>query len=404
MNATGNKIKCACAAAALLFAACTVDEETGTKSEASVVYPEFRIGVSDMTMNAETRAVEPMSPDVEKYVKTLAVFEFDNEGLHEKKADTYHFIDFVAGTVDGAAGVGDVKPTLYGIVETTLKGLSFVQYDKGTICLVANVSEAQVADFYDTTYRESGQSYGHMTFDKFKTWALPFEYEQAKTGIYDESVSGHIETMYMFGYYQGSIDPTNSEAIAIDLGRLASRLDITIVNETGEEIDKRFGYHFDNVCHSAYFFPIKASMPPTVGVGLSRTVICSGKDDPVDGDKDRTIPETFPADSTHTRYFYVAAHSAQNEEDATKLHLFYNSRIVDDDQIDDKNVQSVKIPLCNVHPSEAASVPNGYSLSRNTRYHFTIRLKKGPISPSEAKTTRAVEFGKLPGEIIVYLP
>lgn len=401
MNFARYKIGLACAIAVLLLTACTVDEETETKSEGSVVYPELRFCAGDMTMNAETRAVMPMSPDVEKYVRTIAVFEFDNEGLHDRKGDTYHFIDFVAGTVDGVPNVGDVVPTPYGVVETTLKGLAFEQRDSCTICLVANVTETQVDDFYDE-YREPGQSYGRMTFDKFKTWALPFEYEQAEPEVYDESVSGHIKTMYMFGYYQGPVNPAAPGTIAIDLGRLASRLDITIVNETGETIDKRFGYHFDNVCHSAYFFPIKLGLPPTIGAGLSRTVICSGVDDPVAGDIKKTVPETFPADSTHTRYFYVAAHSAANEDEATKLHLFYDRRIVDDDTSDDTS--SIRIPLCNVHPSEAASVPNGYSLSRNTRYHFTIRIRKKDAASSGKAMARFGASESHPSEISIYLP
>lgn len=403
MNHTRYKIGLACTAAAILLAACTSDEETGIKSEGSVVYPELQFGVGNMVMSTETRAAGPMSPDVEKYVKTIAVFEFDNEGLHEKRATTYHFIDFIRGTVDGTKGVGDVVPTEFGIVETTLRGLAFEQRDSGMICLVANVTEAQVDTLYDK-YREPGQSYGRITFDKFKTWSLPFEYERMETGVYDESVSGHIKTMYMFGYYQGPVDPAAPGTIAIDLGRLASRLDITIINETGETIDKRFGYHFDNVCHSAYFFPIKQGLPPTIGAGLSRTVICSGADNPVEGDTIKAVPETFPAGSTHTRYFYVAAHSAKNEDEATKLHLFYNSRIVDDNQIEDENVKSVKIPLCNVHPSEAASVPNGYSLSRNTRYHFTIRIRKKDAASSGKATTRSGTFGNRSGEVTVYLP
>jgi len=401
MNYTYYKIGLACAAVALLLAACTVDEKTGMKSEGTTVYPDLLFGVSDMTMSAETRAEAPMSPDLEKYVKTVAIFEFDSEGLHEKRATTYHFIDFTKGTIDDVTGIIDSLEN--GIVETTLENLAFEERDSGMICLVANVSEKQVDDFYDQ-YREPGQSYGRMTFDKFKTWALPFEYEEAAAGTYDESQSGHIKNMYMFGYYRGPIDPATSETIAIDLGRLASRLDITVVNETGVPIEKRFGYHFDNVCHSAYFFPIKQGLPPTIGAGLSRTVICSGADDPVKGDINNVVPETFPIDGTHTRYFYVAAHSAKNEDEATKLHLFYNSRIVDDDQINDENVTSIKIPLCNVHPSEAASVTNGYSLSRNTRYHFTIRLRKKDAASSGKAMARSGISGNRPGEITVYLP
>lgn len=390
-----------CMAVALLLSACTDDGGPTVKDEPTVVYPEIHLGVSEMTMTAVSRAAEPMSPDVEKYVRTIAVFEFDNEGIHDKGSQTYHFIDFVAGTVDNAPNVGDVEPTEYGIVETTLRGIQFNSYTDGTICLVANVTQEQVNTFYDKCKESSGQSYGRMTLDQFKGWALKFDYEQATDGKYDETTAGHLKVMYMFGYYQGNIDPATSGEIRVDLGRLASRLDITVVNETGEELKKRLGYHFDNVCSSAYFFPIKSGMPPTIGAGLTRTVICSGENDPVEGAVTK-VPETFKPGESHTRYFYVAAHSATGKDDATQLHLFYGRRIVNDDVAD--NTGSVKVPLCNVHPSEADNVPNGYSLSRNTRYHFTIRLKKSTASPANAPASRSVEYGEQPGEIVVYLP
>ncbi len=401
MKKIHDNIWLACMAVALLFAACTADDELVVKDEPAVVYPELHLSVSEMTMSAVSRASGPMSPDLEKYVRSIAVFEFDNEGLHEKGPTTYHFIDFLTGTVDGIPSVGDIEKTEYGIVETTLREMAFESYTDGTICLVANVLEESVSAFYED-YREPGQTYGRMTLDRFKTWALPFEYEEVPSDFYDESVAGHLKNMYMFGYYQGPITPDNSGTISVALGRLASRLDITVVNETGEELDKRLGYHFDNVCSSAYFFPIKMGMPPTFGAGQTRTVICSGET-PVEGDSEyKIVPKTFPDKASHTRYFYVAAHSAKGLDDATKLHLFYDRLIVSDDTSD--NSKSTWVPLCNVHPSEAASVPNGYSLSRNTRYHFTIRLKKKSSVSEKAVTSRSVEYGEQPGEIIVYLP
>ncbi len=396
MNPILYRIWTVCAAMAIISASCT-DDSMAPETGNAVMYPRLRIGVSDMTINAASRAMEPMSPDEEKYVKTIAVFEFDNEGLHEMSSSTYHFIDFIKGTVDGVTGIGDVDSTLFGVVESTLRDIPLEKRSNGTICVVANVTENQVTQFYDK-YREPGQSYGRMTLERFKTWALPFEYQKREGVAYDETVSGYLKSMYMFGYYEGEIDPAKSAEIPIDLGRLASRLDITIVNETGKDIDKRLGYHLDNVCNSAYFFPMKSSMPANIDHGFARTVICSGVDDPVEGDVDKVVPETFPNAKSHTRYFYVAAHSALNQDDATQLHLFYNRRIVDNDNSDES---SVRVPLCNVHPSQAASVTNGYSLSRNTRYHFTIRLKSK--ARNKALHTRPAAFER-PGEITVYLP
>lgn len=396
-----------------MLASCTEREEPiPNPDEGSIVYPTLSVGVSEMTMRPISRAIAPMSPDEEKYIKSIAIFEFDNEGMHTYGPTTFHFIDFLKGTVDGQTGVGNVHSTEYGVVEADLVGLPFEKYtgEKSKICLVANVPLDSVKQFYKDIL-EPNQTEGMITFNQFTTWALPFDYKPQPTGVYNDSTGSHLYNMYMFGYYQGPIDPATTGRLPIDLGRLASRLDITIVNDTGSDITKRLGYHLDNVCHAAYFFPMQTGMPPTLGAGLSRTVICAG-DEPVEGD-DYTyhiVPHDFKADAQHTRYFYVAAHSAADYSQATKLHLFYDTKVMESNGTE-KN--SVSVPLCNVHPSEADDVINGYSLSRNTRYHFTIRLKsrastQADASPlpggSQAPTSRSVEYGPTPGDITVYLP
>lgn len=396
-----------CAGVALMLVSCNADEPLPLIEEGAVVYPTLNIGVSTMEMAAVSRASAPMSPDMEKYVKTIAVFEFDKEGLHDKGDHTYHFIDFINGTVDGVTGVGDVDSTEYGIVETTLNGLSFEAREEGTICLVANVTQADVDTLYEK-FHDTGQSATRLTLTNFKKWSLKFKYVESTSEVYDESTTGHLEEMYMFGYYYGPIVPAEAGQISVDLGRLASRLDITITNDTGEALEKRFGYHFDNVCEYAYFFPIMSSMPPTIHAGLARTVVCAG-DEPVEGDNEEyeIVPRTFPDKGVHTRYYYVAAHSADSLSNATTLHLFYDRRIVDDVAGDYSN--SVTVPLCNVHPDHAAGVKNGYSLSRNTRYHFTIHLKKRAAAPAAKLRTAApgamiTDYGPEPGDITIYLP
>lgn len=392
MNYIRHKTILSCIAAAALLSACTTDDMPAM-DEGATVYPTLHFGVSEM--ETVTRAIAPMTVEEEKYITTLAIFEFDNEGLHIRGANTYHFIDFIKGTVDGHEDPNDdIIDADHGVVEFTLKGISFESYSNGTICLVANITETQVTEFYDQ-YREEGQTFGRMTFEKFKEWSLPFEYKQAPDPtVYDESVAGHLKQMYMFGYYQGKIDASDPEAIWIDLGRLASRLDITVRNETGEDISERLGYHFDEVCRSAYFFPIKTRRPPVFETGLTRTVIASGSADPIEG-----VDVTFPANDVHTRYFYAAAHSAKNAQEATKLHLYYGAPMLANDEPGPGGVD-VEIPMCNIHPALAAEIKNGYSLSRNTRYHFTIRLKK---RTSMAKSKPDFSY-EAPGEIVVYLP
>lgn len=397
MNVMRYALRCVGAAVALLLAACSADgEPAAVPAEGEVFCADLRLAVSEMTMDADTRAIAPISPDDEKYVRTVAIFEFDNEGLHEKRSTSYHFIDFVTGYVDG---VKTLDKTDFGVVESTLAGLAFEARSNGMICLVANVTETQVNDFYEE-YRDEGESYGRMTFDRFRTWALPFVYKSSPSGSpYDESVSGHVEVMYMFGYYEGVINPAQAGAIAIDLGRLASRLDITIINDTGAPIEQSLGYHFDNVCTSAFFFPIQVSRPPVVDRSLASTIICTGAGNTIVGGEH--LPQTFPVDGVHTRYFYVAAHSAAGRYDATQLHIFFGRPVIDDKEMINED-NTVIIPLSNVHGAEADEVPNGYSLSRNTCYRFVIHLKRSAATEPQPATRSAVCEDR-PGEYTVYL-
>ncbi len=390
-----------CMLVTLLLVSCSKEEDIMKVEEGSIIYPSLSIGVSEMNMTADTRATSPMNPDHEKYVRSLAIFEFDNEDFHMRRGTTFHFIDFVKGTIDNKQ---KMDTTEYGIVETTLDGLAFEAYSDGTLCFVANVTQAEVDKFYEK-YREEGQTNGRTTFDKFKTWALPFDYVTQTSEGYNESTTGYIRSMFMFGYFEGKIVPAEIGSMRVDLGRLASRLDITVVNETGSDITKRLGYHIDNMCVSANFFPMLSGMPPIDYRGVATTVICT----PEEGDPAfNKVPTTFPDTRSHTRYFYAAAHSATDYNQATKLHLFYDRTIPDADNKDKNGIvnepNSYFVPLCNVEPWQADKVKNGYSLSRNTRYHFTIRLKSSASAQSEKRTRSAVEYGDKPGEITVYLP
>ncbi len=398
------------AALTIALAACSADEPTLPGADADgqpeIVTPRLHISVADMKMEAETRAAGPMSPDVEKYVKRIAIFEFDNEGMHISGPNTYHFVDFTKGTIDGQPGpAGSIvsEPIPDGVVEAQLDGLTFESHTDGMLCVVANVTEDDIKDLY-RNYKEPGQTEGRLLYDRFKFWSLKFHYEDEDPDLgydYFESASGHIKEMYMFGYWKGAIEASTVSTTPIDLGRLASRLDITIVNETGKDIDKRFGYHFDNVCDSAYFFPMKMSITAKRGAGKSRTVICTGVGTPLQDvsiEPGVVVPEKFAKGATHTRYFYVAAHSAKNEDEATKLHLFWDSRINFCPK-QDTGGREAWVPMCNLHPDVAPTVTNGYSLSRNTRYHFTIRVRSASsAAPASASRSSA------PGEYIVYLP
>ncbi|PWM25299.1 MAG: hypothetical protein DBX40_05100 [Clostridiales bacterium] len=364
---------------AVMAVSCSTEERAQDAlpgQECKAVVVTLHVGVCEMTGNTSTRATEQMSPEMENTIKSLAVMEFDNEGLHEKGESTYHFIDFIKGTVDG---VETLPATTDGMLNTSLDGLSLMSYSDATLCLVANVTEEQVDDFYDR-YREPGQTPGNIRLEQFKKWSLPFEYEDNMELDPDESVSGHIRQMYMFGYYRGAVDPAAAGSIRVELGRLASRVAITIRNDTGEDIDRLLWYHFDNVSHEAYVFPGHASIPSDE-VRHTITYICSGTEEGI-----ANVPETFAKGSEHTRYFYIAGHAASNEDEATKLHLFYGAYMLDGDIPADGGAD-FHIALGNLPPEEAGGNAGGYYLNRNTFYHFTILLKKSGSAMSRSASS-----------------
>lgn len=398
------------AAAGMTLAACSADEPAApSDKQPEIVTPRLQFGVLDLKEADGSRAATPMDEHEERYVRTLALFEFDNEGMHISGPDTYHFIDFIKGTIDGVAGTtGDITDgaSQDGVIDALITGLTFESHTNGMICAVANVTEDEVDDMY-MKLREPGQTKGRLLITNFKKWTLPFEYKGGNPDYdYEEAVSGHLKNMYMFGYWEGNI-AKDDETLHIDLGRLASRLDITIINQTGMDITRRFGYHFDNVCKSAYVFPTKESVPPQEGAGNTRTIICSGyKDDNpteidiVEGaDPALDIPVTFPNGASHTRYFYTAAHSADSLSHATKLHLFWNARIVDEIMSTNPNGRHTYVPICNLQPGVADDVKNGYTLSRNTRYHITLRMRRNAVG-GRSSSMQAVA----PGDYIIYLP
>ncbi len=327
----------------VLLTACSKDPERKLRVYTPVSV-NIDMGVTPMENNLiQSRAEEIMEPSLENPIRSLAIFQFDEEGQHDRNLH-YHYLNFV----------DDDTPT--GVLTTTLKDLTF-DYLNGTtttICVVANVSPEEVSEFYEDCRIESGEL-GRIELFQLKEWQLTFDYVEQEEGGKD--TQGHIKEMYMFGYYEGKLKEGSND-LKIILGRLVARLDITL-ETVDESIQEKVAYHLDNIVTKAYVFP-------------------GDKGGEVDDESQRftTVFEAgtlASAGTKVTRYFYVAGHSADKAEEATTLHLYYGNNVSSSDL-----TGGIKIPLCNTPPSETAN-PN-YWLNRNSIYSFVIRIKNSKVS------------------------
>ena len=281
----------------VLLTACSKESEQEDKIYTPVSV-NIDLGVSAMEGNTvQSRAEEIMSPVEENPIRSLAIFQFDKEEQHDRKLN-YRYLNFV----------DDSTPT--GVLNTTLDGLK-LDYQGGnltTICLVANVSEEEVDKFYEESMIEGGSS-DRLELFQLKEWQLELNYVYQEEGKKD--TQGHIERMYMFGYYRGTLKEGTND-LKIMLGRLVARLDITL-EAVDESITEKVEFHLDNVSTKAYVFP---------------------GDKGVEGGENRYFNTKFEngisSGSKETRYFYVAGHSAEEAEEATTLHLYYGNSDFDE--------------------------------------------------------------------------
>lgn len=283
------------------------------------------LNISAAPMNdygVTTRSGYTMWPEEENCIKTLAFFQFDPEGIHTRN-ELYNFRKFT--TEDNPNGV----------LQASIEDINFKSYktNNTTICVVANVTEQDVNEFYNQ-YTTSTST--QVRLDEFKEWTHKFQYKE-----HEDSV-GHLKQVCMFGYYDGTLEDVIVKRLI--LGRLCSRIEITLKAENSNDFNSGVSFSFDNVPTEAYYF--------SRGIGVS---------DSLENELFSTIVPSVTTDK-QVYYFYIPGNSAQTEDEALKLKIYFNEQVR-------------TVTLCTLPPEQSGKYVD-YGINRNSIYRFNLTLKK----------------------------
>lgn len=273
-----------------------------------------------------TRSAYTMWPEEENCIKTLAFFQFDPEGMHTRD-ELYNFRNFAT------------EDSPYGVLQASISDVSFKSYkaNNTTICVVANVTEQDVNEFYNQ-YTTSTST--QVRLDEFKEWTHKFQYKE------DPDSLGHLKQVCMFGYYDGTLEDVIVKRLI--LGRLCSRIEVTLKAENNNDFNSGVRFSFDNVPTEAYYF--------SRGIGVA------------DSHENGLFSTTVPSVTTDKQvyYFYIPGNSANTEYEALKLNIYFNEQV---------NEQVRTVTLCTLPPGQNEEYVD-FAINRNSIYRFNLTLKR----------------------------
>lgn len=333
----------------LCTASCSSDEAV---SEGAPAGGRIVLSVAPPVLKgASSRALFPLGPEIENSIKTLSLLVFDSEQLHAiEHSDYYRFFQIAdADTPDG-------KLTF----EFEYRGELNPESDV-TLCAVANMDRATLLE----NMRRKAGGGNSIGFNQFKELIVDLPYSNHPDSL------GLIRNMYMSGYYIGKLKPQGKEQVKISLGRITTRLNLSLSlsPELAKESDMKYAVRMKNLSQKAYIFPgdwspeeTTDAYPTYYGVDLSEQ------------------PTTF--------YYYAGPHAAKSAEDATQIEIAYaRNKVIDDkgNLLSDVK-EPVCVPICNEPPEMG---PNrNFWLNRNSIYTIHIHLKK---EGEKSSITRNVE-------------
>lgn len=335
----------------LLLAGC---ERADNVVGADALTPVIRVTTAPMTIVGEqvpydTRASQPLNPEDENIIYTLAVLVFDTEeGVLHRFDDKYGGKYYRYIDLRNAAGHGKLTTTL------PIEGLPVRENVRYTICLIGNLQEERVQNIIDGMLEDDGTAFIH----EFKKVRVNVPYANPETDAPLET--GHVKEVYMFGYYQGMMPPMvdgkEVQDISISMGRIISRLEVDIrVDENFLRKDYGFYMCMDNLESTAFLFPAANSPKEFVDTGIARSKNLD--------------------DGQYTLYFYSAPNGALTANDKPlTLSVWYAPDGLDVNaptEIEDKSIGYAKIYLCN---EKRGTENRNFQLNRNCVYRFRVNL------------------------------
>lgn len=316
-----------------------------------------------------SRAILPMTPEEENPMRSVAIVQFDSEGVMQRinSNDANHPYFHYFNLTSDENPIGQTNFEL---------NVELLPLKNTRICVIANLSVERIRSL---TYSESNNR--QFIWNEFRenTVDIPYILEEINEG---KSV-GHVEEIYMYGQFEGEINSngmavSNSveKQLSILMARLISRLEMNIICDDGVTIP--YGYKiylgFTGIEKSAYLVPGAANF-------ISELVHNHVMLTPVD----RTdIIKENQANNISPFYFYIAPHIVLSDinrvtkfiiwcvpETVSKDNLIINK---DTDPTPNPEYNYYPIPMCNDPLQNTPGVEGALWLNRNSLYHVNITL------------------------------
>lgn len=291
-----------------------------------------------------SRAVDPLIPEMENSIKTLAILQFDSEGSLRRELGSsdkpYKYINLVTqNSPDGVLSY-----------DITLNSSEFFHGENCAICVLANIPEEEVLKVVFTD-QENKVNTNLSTFRKGKI-EIPYVTDPSAEDSYGLQI-GHVKNIYMFGEYTGDV-LSDTKQLNIGLGRMISRLEINIKSEVPVKNGYSLYLGIKNLEKEVYFYHGETSPGSLFTEEYPFDILKNGVSD-----------ETVDLQNGVKIFFYVAPRMSDNKEGATSLNFWYT------DGTPDPSSPDYTLPLGNRSPDNSIG---DYSLNRNTYYMFYVNL------------------------------
>lgn len=291
--------------ASIFLASCNTNEDLLSIPETVAIEETVTVQINSQIpdISVETRSSDPLDVAIENPMYSLWLLHYSSEGALINN-DTERILNQTDD--QGLLSYSFSKNLTLQNNETT-----------GTICLIANIGSSLPTNLGNTL-----ESLRKATID------LPIQ------------SNGLPSKMYMFGYYQGELRRSN-QAINISMGRMLSRLDVILTNNTGK-ILQNVSVSIENASIKSHYFPTEVANDRYYST--------------INHDSSFNLARK----TTKNCYFFTGENINPVKDKVTTLVVKVSSGT------------TYRIPLSGNKPDENN---DNYSIYRNNFYTFNINLK-----------------------------
>lgn len=211
----------------LLAVGCSGSQQFNPEiTEDNIVIVPAVVGASEYECDDATKSLIPYIPDVENLIYDIWVVQYSSRGVLLPRS-TYHYRTDAAGSL--------VVDNVYWS-DSSESGFALVESDEPcTVCFIANMGD-NVPQWPDNIF-------------SFKEIMMP---------ILSTDYSEELTRTPMCGYYHGPV--THGMRVNVSLGRMITRLNIVVSNQTGEDMTDLL-ISIDNAPRYAHLYPNTSLTP-----------------------------------------------------------------------------------------------------------------------------------------------